>query len=68
MTEFKRERVTLLKLKVGASDHNISKMKDFLVKHKLFVKYVSSENAFEVRDIQKAKQILNSAKQGLDIE
>ena len=65
MTEIKKERVTLLKLKEGASDAQIDKMKKFLVKHDLFKKYVPKENAFEVKDIMRAKKILNDAKQGL---
>ena len=67
MTErIRKERVTLLKLKKGASDHQIEQMKKFLVKHDLFKKYIPEENAFEVKDQQKAKKILNDAKQGLD--
>jgi len=66
MTEkIRKEKVTLLKLKKGASDHQIEQMKKFLVKHDLFVKYVPKESAFEVKDKERAKKILNDAKQGL---
>ena len=66
MTErIRKEKVTLLKLKKGASDHQIEQMKKFLVKNDLFIKYVPKENAFEVKDKERAKKILNDAKQGL---
>ena len=66
MTErIRKERVTLLKLKKGASDNQIEQMKKFLVKNDLFVKYVPTENAFEVKNKERAKKILNDAKQGL---
>lgn len=65
MTEIKKEKVTLLKLKKGASDYQIGQMKKFLIKHDLFIKYVPKEDAFEVKDQQRAKKILNDAKQGI---
>ena len=68
MTEIRKERITLLKLKKGASDHQIEQMKRFLVKHDLFVKYIPKEEAFEIKDKTRAEKILNNAKQGLDIE
>ena len=65
MTEIKKERVTLLKLKEGFTDKDVDKMKKFLVKHDLFVKFVPKEKAFEIKDKMRAKKILNDAKQGL---
>lgn len=65
MTEISREKVTLLKLKKDTPDNQIAKIKDFLIKKDLFVKYVPKENAFEVKDKNKAYEAIKNAKLGI---
>ncbi len=65
MKEISREKVTLLKLKKDTPDNKIEKIKNFLVKNDLFIKYVPQENAFEVKDKDKTYQIIKNAKLGI---
>lgn len=65
MKEISREKVTLLKLKKDTPDKQIEKIKQFLVKNDLFIKYVSKENAFEVKDKNKAYETIKNAKLGI---
>ena len=65
MKEISREKVALLKLKKDTPDKHIEKIKHFLVKNDLFIKYVPQEKAFEVKDKDKAYNIIKNAKLGI---
>lgn len=64
MAEISKERVTLLKLKKDTPEKYIAKMKDFLIKKDLFIKFVPKENAFEVKDKAKAYEAIKNANMG----
>jgi hypothetical protein len=66
MKEISREKVTLLKIKKDTPDKQIEKIKQFLVKNDLFIKYVPKENAFEVKDKEKTYKIIKDAKLGIN--
>lgn len=63
--EISREKVTLLKLKKDTPDNKIDKIKQFLIKNDLFIKYVPKEKAFEVKDKNKAYEVIKNAKLGI---
>ena len=63
--EISREKVALLKLKKDTPDKYIEKIKNFLVKNDLFIKYVPQEKAFEVKDKDKAYKIIRDANLGI---
>ena len=65
MKEISREKVTLLKLKKDTPDNQIDKIKRFLIKNDLFIQYVPKENAFEVKDKEKAYNVIKNAKLGV---
>jgi len=62
--EISREKVTLLKLKKDTPEKHIAKMKEFLIKNDLLIKYVPKENAFEVKDKAKAYEAIKKANLG----
>lgn len=63
--EISRTKVILLKIKKDTPDSKIEKMKQFLIKNDLFIKYVPQEKAFEVKDKQKAAEAIKNAKLGI---